>query len=402
VTVERTRWGVVLLAICAGIVGSAHIGKVSAALPYLRADMGLSLVAGGWMASLISLSGAVTGAGAGMLADRLGHRRIALTGLFLMAFGDVTGALAGTAPLLFLSRFVEGAGFVITVVAVPSLMIHVVTARHRSFVLGVWGVYMGLGMSLALFLAPFILAPFGWRGLWLAAAAPALLCLAALGWATRDLVFHRVAGGIPWTDIAAAFKLPGPWFLAACFACFTLQWVSLMVWLPTFLIEQRGLSGGEAGFLAALVILINVLGSVGAGWLLHLKVPRAWIIAGCLVVVGLSAQGIFSSALADETRFALCLLFSAVGGLLPAAILAGAPLHAASPRQVGLVNGMLVQGSHVGTTLGPPIIAAIVSMSGNWEASAWAMSGAAMAGLVLAYAVARIESRLGEKAETRT
>jgi MFS family permease len=398
VTLDRTRWGVVLLAISAGIVGSAHIGKVSAALPVLRSDMGLSLVAGGWMASLISLSGALMGAGAGMIADRIGHRRVALTGLLLMALGDVAGAWAGSEASLLLSRFIEGVGFLITVVAIPALMLQVVSPRHRSMVLGFWGVYMGLGMSLALFLAPAILAAFGWRGLWLASAAPALLCLAALGWSTRDLPAHGQSGGLPWSDIAAAMKLPGPWLMAACFALFTLQWMSLMVWLPTFLVEQRGLSGGEAGFLTALIILINVLGSVAAGGLLHRKVPRAFLIGGCLIVSGLTAQGIFTNALADETRLALCLLFSAVGGVLPAAILAGAPLHAASPRQVGLVNGMLVQGSNIGTTLGPPLIAFIVSWSGNWESSAWVMSGAAMTGLALSFLVARVERRLGRAA----
>ena len=43
--VAETRWGIVLIACGAGVVGAFQIGKMPSSLPVLRQDLELSLVA---------------------------------------------------------------------------------------------------------------------------------------------------------------------------------------------------------------------------------------------------------------------------------------------------------------------------------------------------------------------
>src|SRR5205085_221401 len=69
-----------------------------------------------------------------------------------------------------------------------------------------------------------------------------------------------------------------------------------------------------------------------------------------------------------------------------AAILTALPVHAPRPPLAGATAGLLMQGSSVGSLLGPPITGALVA-SGGWPAAAWltsvALGIAAAAGLFL-------------------
>ena len=91
---EPARWADVAIAIAAGLLAGAHVGKMPPALPAVRADLDLDLVTAGWVVSVFAATGAAFGAAAGGVADRLGHRVMLVGGLVLLAAGDFLGALA--------------------------------------------------------------------------------------------------------------------------------------------------------------------------------------------------------------------------------------------------------------------------------------------------------------------
>ena len=76
VSSEQSRWVIVLVAISAGIVAAVQVGKVPPLITQLQAELGLTLVAAGWLASLFNLFGALFGVMAGAVADKLGARRV--------------------------------------------------------------------------------------------------------------------------------------------------------------------------------------------------------------------------------------------------------------------------------------------------------------------------------------
>ena len=96
-----------------GLACGAFMGKVPPALPQMRMELGLSLVESGFIATMINLLGATVGMLMGMLCDRFGHKRLGLAGLAIMAAGGFLGAAAQGYPALLLSRFLEGAGFIL-------------------------------------------------------------------------------------------------------------------------------------------------------------------------------------------------------------------------------------------------------------------------------------------------
>ena len=101
-----TRWVTVGVVVLAAVAATMQIGK---ALPAIRADLGLGMVAAGWAVSLITLIGALIGVATGILADRLGHRRVVAGGLACLVLGSVAGSMADSSGALLMTRFFEGA-----------------------------------------------------------------------------------------------------------------------------------------------------------------------------------------------------------------------------------------------------------------------------------------------------
>ena len=91
---NQSSWPRIWVAFVAGCVAAFQIGKTFASLTLIIDELGLSLVQAGLILSLFSLIAAVAGAGFGLLSDRVGHLRMALTGLLLSAVGSFLGALA--------------------------------------------------------------------------------------------------------------------------------------------------------------------------------------------------------------------------------------------------------------------------------------------------------------------
>lgn len=389
---SRTRWSLVILATLAGVIGSMQIGKAPPAIPELRAELALGLIAAGWIASIFNATSAALGATAGIFADRFGHRHAAVGGLVMLAIGSVLGGLAPSAGTLLAARFIEGIGFLVIVVACPSLIARVCEPRHVRLAIGIWASYMPAGVATMMLLSPWLLDTIGWRGLWLVNAGIALVAAAAFWLMTHGLQLPAT-GRRSWAAVRAATTLPGPWLLAGCFACYSMQFFAVMSWLPTFLVEELGAPLSLAALLTALVVAANMIGTWLGGWLLHRGVERWILLAAVAATVSFLAAAVYSGPFPVAVRVGCAFVFSVIGGILPTACLAGAPAHAPSPAQVGAVNGIIVQGANLGTLLGPPALAAAVAFAGGWSRAGWLLPIAGAAGFVLALGLRRVERR---------
>jgi MFS family permease len=333
----------------------------------------------------------------GLFADRVGHRVLAVAGVMLMGAGSVLGALSDGAVMLLATRFLEGLGFVIAVVTAPSLIARAAGPSQRKFAFGLWGSFMSTGLGTMLLLSPLILGAWGWRGSWLAMAGASGAWALFMIWALRHVedghggTGARAGAG---ADLRLTASVPGPWLLAVCFGCYTLLWTALMVWLPTFLVEQRGSSLTSAALLTVVVVFVNLPGNILGGWLNERGWPRAGLIGFVGVLFAVIGPLIFLDLLGDGMRYALALAFSFFGGFLPSSVLGAAPVFAPTPRQIGTTNGLLVQGSHLGQFTGPPLVAAAVAFMGGWQAGAWIFAACGAGVLIFALLIGRAERHL--------
>ncbi len=388
----KTRWPVAVLAISAGVAAAAAIGKVPPALELLRREFSLSLVYGGWIVSIFSALVLAAGTGFGALADRIGSRRMLLGGLWVLAGAGLMAVLASAPLALLLTRLLEGAGFLAVAVAAPGIIISASAPQDRSWSLGLWSIYVPTGVSLAMVTATLTLDRFGWRGLWIIfSLAPVALALLGQWLLPRNP--QPSAPKLLRGNLVATLSRPGPWLLAGSFTAYTLMWISIMAWLPTYLIGQRGMTVSSASLLTAAMVAANIPGNLLGAWLLRRRWLGGTIAALAALIMGLSVFVAFDDYFSDVLRYGSCLLFSCTGGMLPAAILGTSRLHAPDSQRIGTVNGMVIQGSHLGQFAGPPLIAMVVTAQGNWESAQGYMVGCALATLALSWGLRRVERR---------
>ena len=376
----------------AGLICGAYMTKVAPALPLQRAELGLTLVQSGFIATLFNAMGGVLGVFVGMFATRMGLRRAALTGLALMAAAGLLGAASPGFALLLASRFIEGIGFMLFTVTGSALIASAaLTPRDRDRALGLWSAYMPTGGGLALLAAPAAIAAWGWRGLWSLLALVAGLCFLLTWRRAPRLAAAPVPSG---RLLRESLARPGNLAFALLFVFYVSQWVSVMVWLPTFVVDERGVSATTASMLTAFMVLANIPGNLAAGALLARGAPRGPMIILASLGMALCSAGMLGPWLPDGLRYALCLLFSAVAGLIPGAIFSGLPVHAKTPQHISTANGMVMQGAQVGQFIGPIVVAWLASAAGGWGATLWAMVGFAAGAALCGAAVLHFEKGL--------
>ena len=384
-----TNWKAVWVIFAAGAAAAAYMTKTAPALPALRDELGLTLVESGLIATMFNLMGMAVGMLAGVLCDRFGHKRPALAGLWVMAAGGLMGAASGGFASLLFSRFVEGVGFVLFAVTAPALMsAAAATPRERARALGIWSAYMPTGGTIALLAAPALIAAWGWRGLWAASAAAA---------AVAAVLFARVVPRPPHGPVSSlrlvmeALAARGNLVMALLFLCYVAQWTSVMLWLPTFLVDEHGVSTAVAALATALMVLVNAPGNVLAGWLLSHGVARGRLIIAGAAIAAVCEAGMFADALPAALRYGLVLVFSLGTGVIPGSIFAGLPVHARTPQHIATGNGIVMQGSNIGQFIGPMVLAWLASRAGTWDVTLWPLLGFAALAALLGVMLGRLE-----------
>lgn len=387
----ETRWAGVLAIVGAGVVASLQVGKVIIAAPLLRQDMGLDLASIGTLTAVFSLLGVVGGIAAGGVIARFGARRMLLLGLLATALGTVMGAMAPSYGLLLASRVVEGLGFLMITVAGPAALQRMVSTSGRDFAFALWSCYMPTGMAVAMLASQ---AFDHWQAVWWCAGAAVIVSLVSVA-ALVPARESTATASLSWRglrqDTVDTLGASGPVLLALSFTLYSLMFFALFTFLPVLLMEQLGLTLAQAGLYSAIASAANIIGNLGAGVLLARGWRRSTLIACASATMGLVALLIFQSVLPAMPTFLLCVLFSAVGGLIPATLLGTAPLVAPRPALTAASVGLVMQGSNLGQVIGPVTVGGVIDRFG-WGAASYVVLAAAVGGLVIAAGLRRVRA----------
>lgn len=455
-----------MIVVGAGMVAAMNYGKLPPAMDPLQAELGIGVVGAAWLVTLFSLASATLGVAGGALGDRFGARRTMISGLLLVAVASAAGALASTPFALSASRAVESVGFMMAVLPGPALLRDRVPASRVPVVMGIWATYMPAGMSMALLLSPAGIALGGWRLLWWAATALALLAAVFIyvdgrwpglrsGGERRErsaVSGHSAPAGLS-VPAAPSARAGSPAAAASSsvraesstaatessteartagnqraplaarrgfFAnlrvavsspapwllalCFA-SYTGQFVGVFSFLpmvLGEAGFTPVQAAAITALGVFANVTGSFGAGVLLARGVPVQRIIGFTGVTMALCAWVIFAAPLGAGARIAAVFVFSGVGGFIPGAVFACAPRLAPDPAAVTSTVGMVQQGSGLGQLVLPMVMALVAQAWGDWSV-AWIVTAISAAGsIVLGLALGRFDARVRARAPRAT
>ena len=371
-----TRWVVVLLVVAGGVLATMQIGKAPPALLLIRDEFGVGMVTAGWVASIVTLTGAIIGFATGIVSDTVGPRRIVLFGLACLIVGSIGGGFAGSATALLVMRFLEGVGYIAVVVAGTPLIVSACAPRDMDLAMGLWSAYFPVGIGIMIALSPVFLESYGWRNMWYANAllvGAFVLIFAAMtrsAGATATAMEERQS----LRDVGLTLSRPGPWLLSLCFMALSVGSFSLMTWLPTFLVESLGRSPTTAALYTAIFAILYIPPNVASGWVLKWRPMKRWyLLAIGALGLGLLPMGIMGEGLSETVRIICAIAFVQLTGLIPGAVFAGVPAHAPTRKQIGAVTGVLLQGNSIGVMVGPPLIAVLVVSMGGWAQASWVM-----------------------------
>jgi MFS family permease len=385
---NQSSWPRIWIAFLAGCVAAFQIGKTFASLALIIDELSLSLVQAGLILSLFSLIAAIAGAGFGLLADRVGHLRMALIGLALSATGSFIGAQVSSLEFLLLSRLLEGFGFILTIVALPSLISRSASEQDRPLAMGLWGAFMPAGIGMSMLITPLLVDWHGWRGLWNDVGIMMLLWGALL-----YLAFRRSAAPaglqLNAVDFIAKVLRLGPLLVVAGFVCYSSLYQSLTAFLPTMLVTGYDVPLAQAAHFGAIVVVGNIIGNVSAGWLIGRGYAPWKLLTVSFVVMGLCAMLVFASITQPAFKVAAGFLFSAFGGMFPGTAFVLAARYSPSPAQMALMAGFMLQGAGIGQTIGPLMVSSVVEIANDWNYANLVVAAMAAIGLTSALLLRR-------------
>jgi MFS family permease len=337
----RTPWLLIGALYLAGLIAATQFAKTALTLAPLATQYPDAPVA--FIVSGVAVMGVIFGVVAGGVTASLGPRRAILIGLAISALTGLGQSALPSFPLLMGLRVLEGAGHLLLVVAVPTLMAALASDRDRSVVMGIWATFFGVGFALASVLigenaglSPVLL---------IHALLAASLCFAL--WVVLPKGFVPATRRWPsLADHVAIYKTPRRFAPALGHGIYAALFLALVTYLPTAL---------GAPWLSTILPLAGLLGSLVAGILARFVAPSTLVWGGFLGMAVLFAV----VPLIGAAGPILAILAMGVSGIVAGGGFAAVPWLNEHSDDRALANGALAQLGNIGTFSGTPILAAL-------------------------------------------
>ena len=158
------RRAVFIVTAMGAFMGSLDLSIVNVAFPALERtfshDSRASLV---WIITGYSIVFGSLLVIAGRTADRLGSRRVFLSGLAIFCFGSVLAGVAPTVMTLIFGRVVQATGAAAMLPASLGLLLGAYPKERRSHIVSLWGGIGALAVATGPSLGAALITTFGWR-----------------------------------------------------------------------------------------------------------------------------------------------------------------------------------------------------------------------------------------------
>ena len=393
---RRNRYGVVGLLVLLFAITYIDRVCISVAGPRMQSDLRIDPVGWGWITGIFTLSYGLFEIPTGVLADRLGPRRV-LTRIVMWwsAFTALTGA-ATWYFMLLVTRFFFGAG---EAGAFPSSS--VVIARwfrpsQRATMSGVTLMASQLGGALAPLLVVPIQSRYGWRMSFFVFGAVGLAWASVWYWWFRDSPAEkdpsarielgqpvRSAHRFPWRVALRTSSVRAVLGLALCYVY---VYNFFQSWLHTFLVKGRGFDEGNL-FLSALPYVVAAFANIAGGMASDSLASRLGATRGrrMLGAAALTCAGIFTlAAMATREQLPTLIFLSLVYGAITfqQSSVFGVCMDIGR-EHAGAMVGFMNTAAQVGGLLGSVAYGYIVERFHSYDAPFVPMAGLLFLGAVL-------------------
>ena len=142
------RWKILLITSVGLFMASLDLFIVNLAIPSIAGDFGnASLASLSWVLNAYAIVFAALLVPAGRIADRVGRKRIFITGLLIFAGASAVCAAAPSVPFLVGARVLQAAGGAMMLPATLGLILPAFPAEQRAVAVGIWSAVGGVAAA---------------------------------------------------------------------------------------------------------------------------------------------------------------------------------------------------------------------------------------------------------------
>ena len=405
---KRATRGLVLLLGAAVFLNYVDRGAVGIAAPLMQRELGLSATAFGLVASAFFWVYGPVQLLVGWLCDRFNVYRLMATGLLLWAVSTLLMGFAGGFLSLLVLRVMLGVGESIAFPGTSKIIAEQVPAERRGLANAVVSTGIALGPAAGTLAGGLILASWGWRPIFIAFGLVTLLWLIPWQATVRTIASPGQAAAVakakeqvPIASLIGRWPL---WSMSIAHIASNYGFYFLLIWLPNYLVNARGLSIGEMTTLATLGYVAQAAAAIGFGlwsdrWTRSGRpeaLIRRWMMIIAQIVQGVAIVGVLAAG--SSLAVGVWLIVAGIAtGSLSLNIYAVAQMFA-GPRAAGSWIGFQnAVGNSFSGILGPVIAGMIVDAAGYDGAFYVAAAVALFGGLWWLFAIPRITQVIGQE-----
>jgi len=335
------------------------VATLGIALPEIRQSFSLSEVAAGSLFSVMMIVAAFTSAGAGRLADRIGPKKVLITGLSLLAVGFAGAGMSQHRLIFAFFLALTGIGYGFTPPSLYLIMSELLRQR-RGLGASLISVAYGIGGAIGALLSSRVAAFFGWRQAFLTVGIIAATDMLVQFGFIRER--HRLRSVVRSSSFKAALSFSLLLLAVIEFIGGSVFW-SCAAWTPTALRTAKSLTIQQTGWIMSLLSIANMVGSFCLGSLSD-KLGRRLVIMASAFPAALASFAVFYWLDSVATIAAGVFLFGVLKASVPALIIALAQ-ETAPAGSAGTAAGVIMSLHYTSGVLAPLIAAKLISGTGD-------------------------------------
>lgn len=386
---------VILIILCT-CFQSVAFAAISLFLPIIRQDLDLSFTQGGTISAITVFVYALMQIPAGFLADRYGLKKIFFIGalgttVLSLVFGFVTAywqALLIQGASGIFRAFLFAPGVALLASWFPS------ERRATAMALSLIGLFSGqLIISLT---GPFFVNRFGWRFPFFFFASIGILSSFIYLVFSRPSPFYRHTQKVSLKEVFDLFRHLFMWI------CAGVQYVRLAVmqgitfWLPSLLIEEKGLSLQITGYLIAMRAALTVPSNLAGGFVSdRLKSPP--LVIGVSLVI-LSITSVLMVMAEHMPLIIAAIVINAMFIQFYFGPIFAAPVEVYGPRMTGTLTGFGNFFANLGAFSFVYLLGYLKDRTGMFETGFYAIGGLCLIGIVFTLLMERLRRGMVEEA----
>ena len=389
--VERDRIITIVLTVVCQSFQALSMGGIALLLPIIRKDLGLSFTQGGSLAAATTLVYALMQIPAGALSDRFSPKKLFCIGILGSTILALTFGLVANYWQALVNQMLSG--FFRSLLFTPgmALLTGWFPPNRRATAIGLYLIGGYSGSVIFNLVGPLLVARFDWRFSFISIASVGIIAILFLIRFGKDapLTGERRKGNM--LEALQLFRHKVMW------VCGGIQYVRFGVvqgityWLPSLLINEKGLSLQSAGIIIALQVVLMSPSNIIGGYISDRLKNPILVIAVSLGVLGITTGLLIT---ANNMILLVALIFiNAIFLQMYFGPLFSIPVEILGVSKAGISIGFSNLFANVGGFSAAYLLGVLKDRFGAFKPGFFAICGACFLGLALTLILARMRRK---------